>query len=107
MGFASGVCCIDVDTSEDHADGVAEWDKIAAAARADRHPRASQRDRRAASDFRFRAGRIGCSSGKLPKGIEVKGQGGYIVVPPRAARAAPTRSITTSTQARCRRGCAI
>ena len=81
MGFASGVCCIDVDTSEDHADGVAEWHKIAA-----QHEPIVTREHRSATggphlifDFDWP---IGCSSGKLPKGIEVKGQGGYIVVPP-------------------------
>jgi bifunctional DNA primase/polymerase-like protein/primase-like protein len=81
MGFASGVCCIDVDTSEDHADGVAEWDKLVA-----QHEPIVTREHRSATggphlifDFDLP---VGCSSGQLPKGIEVKGQGGYIVVPP-------------------------
>ena len=53
------------------------------AARADRHARAPQRDRRPASDLQLEPELpIGCSSGELPDGIEVKGQGGYIVVPP-------------------------
>ena len=80
-GFASGVCCIDVDTSEDHADGVAEWDKLVA-----QHEPIVTREHRSATggphlifDFDWPTG---CSSGQLPKGIEVKGQGGYIVVPP-------------------------
>ena len=30
MGERSGVWCLDVDTGEDHADGVAEWNKIIA-----------------------------------------------------------------------------
>jgi hypothetical protein len=80
-GAASGVCCIDVDTSEDHADGVAEWDKLVA-----QHEPIVTREHRSATDgphliFDF-DWPTGCSSGQLPKGIEVKGQGGYIVVPP-------------------------
>ena len=80
-GSASGVCCIDVDTSEDHADGVAEWEKIVA-----QHEPIVTREHRSATggphlifDFDWP---LGCSSGELPEGIDVKGQGGYIVVPP-------------------------
>jgi hypothetical protein len=80
-GAASGLCCIDVDTSEDHADGIAEWDKLIA-----QHEPIVTREHRSATggphlifDFDWPTG---CSSGRLPKGIEVKGQGGYIVVPP-------------------------
>jgi hypothetical protein len=80
-GAASGVCCIDVDTSEDHADGVTEWDKLVA-----QHEPIVTREHRSATDgphliFDF-DWPTGCSSGQLPKGIEVKGQGGYIVLPP-------------------------
>jgi hypothetical protein len=81
MGYASGVCCIDVDTSEDHADGVAEWEKIAA-----QHEPIVTREHRSATGgphliFDFEQP-IGCSTGDLPAGIEVKGEGSYIVVPP-------------------------
>ena len=81
MGRASGVCCIDVDTSEDHADGVAEWEKIAA-----QHEPIVTREHRSATGgphlmFDFEQP-IGCSTGDLPAGIEVKGEGSYIVVPP-------------------------
>jgi hypothetical protein len=82
MGAASGVWCLDVDTSEDHADGVAEWNEIAA-----EHEPIVTREHRSATGgphliFKWDAERpLGCSSGELPDGIEVKG-GGYIVVPP-------------------------
>lgn len=82
MGPVSGLSCIDIDTSEDHADGVAEWHKIAA-----QHEPIVTREHRSATGgphliFVFDPDwPIGCSSGKLPKGIEVKG-GGYIVAPP-------------------------
>jgi hypothetical protein len=82
MGAVSGVWCLDVDTSEDHADGVAEWKEIAA-----EHEPIVTREHRSATGgphliFKWDAERpLGCSSGDLPDGIEVKG-GGYIVVPP-------------------------
>ena len=74
-------CAASTSIPEDHADGVAEWEKIAA----QHEPIVTgdpQRDRRAASDLRFFEQPIGCSTGKLPAGIEVKGEGSYIVVPP-------------------------
>ena len=78
----TGVWCVDVDTSEDHADGVAEWDKIIA-----EHDPIVTREHRSATGgpHLISTGTrilIGCSSGNLPRGIEVKGQGGYIIVPP-------------------------
>ncbi len=83
MGAASGVWALDVDTSEDHADGVAEWNAIAA-----EHEPIVTREHRSATGgphiiFNWYAGEpLRCSSGDLPKGIEVKAQGGYVVVPP-------------------------
>ena len=102
MGERTGVWCIDVDTSEDHADGVAEWNKIIAQYTIasicyDKHsgqrtyletPPFTTREHRSATGgphllFNWYAERpIGCSSGDLPKGIEIKGTGGYIAVPP-------------------------
>jgi hypothetical protein len=82
MGPASGIWALDIDTSEDHADGVAEWNEIAA-----QHEPIITREHRSATGgphliFKWDAERpLGCSCGDLPDGIEVKG-GGYIVVPP-------------------------
>jgi hypothetical protein len=83
MGVRTGVWALDVDTSEDHADGVAEWKRITA-----KHDPIKTREHRSATDgphliFVWDGGHpIFCSRGSLPNGIEVKGQGGYIVVPP-------------------------
>jgi hypothetical protein len=83
MGEKTGVWALDVDTAEDHADGVAEWSAITA-----QHAPIITREHRTATDglhliFKWDAEQpMGCSSGALPVGIEVKGQGGYIVVPP-------------------------
>ena len=103
MGERTGVWTLDIDTSEDHADGVAEWNKIVAqhartrrareSRRGDHHhlrtiPAYKTREHRSATDgphliFKWNAELpIGCSAGALPNGIEVKGQGGYIAVPP-------------------------
>jgi hypothetical protein len=119
MGPRSGVWCLDVDTSEDHADGLTEWNEILLQrtrtewneillqhARIEtkwgKHPK---HNRRAAvlsyavppittREHRSATGGphlifnwyeelpIRCGKGALPSGIEVKGQGGYIVVPP-------------------------
>jgi hypothetical protein len=79
----SGVLIVDIDTSEDHADGYTAWTKIAAG----RDPIIT-REHRSATDgphliFEWDEKRpLGCSSGALPDGIEVKGQGGYVVLPP-------------------------
>jgi putative DNA primase/helicase len=83
MGAASGIWCLDIDTSEDHVDGVAEWEKIAA-----QHDPIVTREHRSATGgphliFNWHAEKLnGCSNGALPDGISVKGEGGYIVVPP-------------------------
>ena len=83
MGAASGVWCLDIDTSEDHADGVAEWKTIVA-----EHDPIVTREHRSATGgphliFNWQEEKLnGCSSGDLPDGIDVKGDGSYIVVPP-------------------------
>jgi hypothetical protein len=83
MGERSGVWCLDIDTSEDHADGVAEWTKIAA-----QHDAIVTREHRSATGgphliFNWSSEHpIRCGNGELPDGISVKGEGGYIVVPP-------------------------
>ena len=84
MGPRTGVWGLDVDTPEDHDDGVSEWNKLAGA----HEPPIVTREHRSATDgphFIFTWDPnlpIGCSKGALPDGISVKGQGGYIVVPP-------------------------
>ena len=76
MGERSGVWCLDIDTGEDHADGVAEWEKIAA-----QHEPIVTREHRSATGgphliFNWYDEQpIGCSKGELPDGIEVKGGG--------------------------------
>jgi Bifunctional DNA primase/polymerase, N-terminal/Primase C terminal 2 (PriCT-2) len=103
MGAASGVWCLDIDTSEDHADGVAEWNKIVKQHTRISHPRDKYtgrhyqikirppfvtREHRSATGgphliFNWYAEKLnGCSNGALPDGISVKAEGGYIVVPP-------------------------
>jgi hypothetical protein len=83
MGKASGIWTLDVDTSEDHADGVAGWDEIAA-----EHDPIVTREHRSATGgphliFNWTEEQpLRCSTGALPSGIEVKGEGGYIVAPP-------------------------
>jgi Bifunctional DNA primase/polymerase, N-terminal len=84
MGPVSGVWCLDIDTSEDHADGVAAWNELAA-----QHEPIVTREHRSATGgphliFSWdREQSIGCSLGGLPKqGLSVKGDGSYIAVPP-------------------------
>jgi bifunctional DNA primase/polymerase-like protein/primase-like protein len=82
MGKRTGVWTLDVDTGEDHADGTAAWNEIIA-----EHEPLVTREHRSATDgphliFKCNAEQIGCSKGALPSGIEVRGQGGYIAVPP-------------------------
>jgi len=84
MGPRTGVWGLDVDTPEDHDDGVSEWNKLAGA----HEPPIVTREHRSATDgphFIFTWDPnlpIHCSKGALPEGISVKGQGGYIAVPP-------------------------
>ena len=76
MGAASGVWCLDIDTSEDHADGVAKWKTIVA-----EHDPIVTREHRSATGgphliFNWQNEKLnGCSSGDLPDGIDVKGDG--------------------------------
>jgi hypothetical protein len=83
MGPRSGVWTLDIDTAEDHDDGTVGWNTLAA-----QHEAFETREHRSATDgphliFAWDPEwLIRCSSGALPKGMEVKGQGGYVVVPP-------------------------
>ena len=83
MGPAVGVFALDIDTSEDHADGMIEWKTITA-----EHGAIDTREHRTATGglhliLKWHHDRqIGCSRGSLPDGIDVKGRGGYIVMPP-------------------------
>jgi Bifunctional DNA primase/polymerase, N-terminal/Primase C terminal 2 (PriCT-2) len=84
MGPRSGVWCVDVDTNLDHAaDGIAAWQALLA-----EHGNINTRTHITASgglhvlliypDDQH----IGCKRGSIPKGVEIKGAGGYIVMPP-------------------------
>jgi putative DNA primase/helicase len=84
MGPRSGVWCVDVDTGEEHADGVAEWETLLA-----EHEPFETREHRSATGgphvlFAWEDERpIGCSKGELKDlNLSVKGEGGYIVIPP-------------------------
>jgi hypothetical protein len=83
MGAASGVWALDIDTAEDHIEGVTGWNELTA-----QHEAIITREHRSATDgphliFSWRPEHaIACSKGELPGGIQVKGKGGYIVVPP-------------------------
>lgn len=81
MGEQSGVWALDIDTSEDHANGVAEWAKTIS-----EHDPIVTREHRSATGgshlfFNWKQP-IGCSSGNPPRGMEVKAANSYIVVPP-------------------------
>src|SRR6516164_3937432 len=84
MGPRSGVWCIDVDTGEEHADGVAEWETLIA-----EHEPFETREHRSATGgphvlFAWKDEQpIGCSKGELKDlSLSVKGEGGYILIPP-------------------------
>jgi hypothetical protein len=83
MGARTGIWAADIDTGEDHANGVAAWRELSAA-----HPAIVTREHRSATGgphliFIWDPERpIACGSGALPAGIHVKGMGGYIAVPP-------------------------
>ncbi|MCK1639099.1 bifunctional DNA primase/polymerase [Bradyrhizobium sp. 157] len=85
MGMASGVWCADIDTkSGGHAnDGLAVWQSLQ-----DKHGAIKTRQHRTASGglheiFIWSPSRpITCRRGSVPGGIDVKAEGGYIVVPP-------------------------
>lgn len=84
MGARSGVWALDVDTDAEHDDdGIAAWRVLTT-----KHGAVVTREHRTASEglhllFHYDDEHpIGCSAGSIPNGIEVKGRGGYIVVPP-------------------------
>src|SRR5262249_22787999 len=84
MGPLSGVWACDVDTALEHkGESVTAWNAL----RAEQEPFETREHRSASGGphvlFKWEDERpIGCSAGTLPKGISVKGEGGYIVVPP-------------------------
>src|SRR5215471_13487641 len=84
MGPRSGVWCADVDTALEHEDeSVTAWDALLAA-----HEPVETREHRSATGgphafFEWQDNHpLGCSSGDMPKGISIKGYGGYVVTPP-------------------------
>jgi len=84
MGPKTGVWAVDVDTDEEHDNnGIAAW-----AVLTEEHGEIDTREHLTASKGLHKlliwddAHPIGCSRGSMPKGIEIKGRGGYIVVPP-------------------------
>jgi hypothetical protein len=84
MGRRTGVFAIDIDASPPHAhDGVAAWRSLE-----DAHGALLTRTHRTASGglhllFRWPPERpVGCRVKGLPRGIEVKGEGGSIIFPP-------------------------
>jgi hypothetical protein len=90
-GPLSGVWCADVDTALEHEhESVTAWDALLA-----EHETFETREHRSASGgphvfFEWEDEQpIGCSSGTLPKGISVKGLGGYVLVPPSVRKGRP------------------
>jgi bifunctional DNA primase/polymerase-like protein/AAA domain-containing protein/primase-like protein len=83
MGEASGVFCIDLDRKEGGTDGVATWEELISA----NGPGAQTREHRTPSTgqhlvYKWEPGIRNIPLNKLAPGIEIKGEGGYIVVPP-------------------------
>src|SRR5262245_3511666 len=84
MGPFSGVWCADIDTAQEHEhESVTAWDALLA-----EHEPFETREHRSASGgphvfFEWEDERpLGCSAGDLPKGISIKGSGGYVITPP-------------------------
>jgi putative DNA primase/helicase len=84
MGELNKIWTLDTDTTVEHDDdGVAALNRLIA-----EHGAIMTREHRTATDglhhiFNWTADNpIGCSKGMLPNGLDVKGHGGYIVVPP-------------------------
>jgi hypothetical protein len=84
MGPKTGAWAVDIDTDEEHAhNGIAAWAILTA-----EHGEVVTREQRTASEGLHKLLNwdddhpIGCSRGSIPKGIDIKGRGGYIVVPP-------------------------
>ena len=80
-GKRIGAWVLDIDAPEDHEDGIAGWNKVAA-----EHDPIETREHRSATGgphlFFERQEGIACSKGSLPPGISVKGEGGYVLFPP-------------------------
>jgi hypothetical protein len=84
MGERTGVWALDVDAPGDHADGVGALEKLCAdhgALPATRQHASGTGGVHYFFDWRETAP-IRCSRGVIPKGIDIKGTGGYVVVPP-------------------------
>src|SRR5262249_13811536 len=93
MGPLSGVWACDVDTALEHKDeSVTAWNAL----RAEHEPFATREHRSASGGphaiFEWKDEQpLGCSPGQMPKGISIKGEGGYIAAPPsvRQGRSSP------------------
>jgi hypothetical protein len=84
MGRRVGVWALDVDSPESHAgDGIAAWDKLEC-----EHGIASTRTHLTGTNGFHRlylwnnTRPVGCPVSTVPGGMEVKGDGGYIILPP-------------------------
>jgi hypothetical protein len=98
MGRRTGVWVLDVDTDTDHDDdGIGAWRALEA-----EHGAVETRGHRTATDglhlfFDWAEELpIGCSTGSLPHGMEVKADGGYVVVPP-SVRKGKAYTVTVDT----------
>ena len=84
-GARIGVWVLDVDTTVEHAeDGIAAWkalQKQHGAVKIKREHRTSSNGLHLCFEWTA-AHPIGLSTGSLPGGMEIKGQGGYVAVPP-------------------------
>jgi putative DNA primase/helicase len=90
-GARSGVWVIDVDTAEEHGiSSVDGWETLL-----EQHEPLDTREHRSSSGgphvfFTWREDQpLGCSSGDLPKGISIKGEGGYVLMPPSVRKGRP------------------
>jgi hypothetical protein len=84
MGRRTGIWVVDVDTAEAHGnDGLDAWTKLEI-----EHDEAATRTHQTGTGgihqiYLWNPDRpIGCPTGKLPQGMEVKGEGGYVIFPP-------------------------
>jgi hypothetical protein len=83
MGKVSGIFCVDLDRKQGGDDGVASWQVLVA----QHGPAPNTRTHVTPSTgqhyiFRFQSGIRNIPLGKLASGIEIKGEGGYIIMPP-------------------------
>src|SRR5262245_54300905 len=93
MGPRSGVWCVDVDTGEEHDSGIDDWNTLIAG-----HEPFETREHRSATGgphnlFEWEEKQpIGCSKGEgelKELALSVKGEGGYILVPPSVRKGRP------------------